>query len=236
MLQEINRAPQVQDRHDRGSGRVHLHPRALDHHAARDRHRHRGSPRRCAPRCARTPDVIMVGEMRDLETVDTSLKAAETGHLVFSSIHTADVISTLRRVFRSSRRKSTSRCAGDSQTTCGRSSRSASLPNKKQNGAGAGGRGAALHPLHPASASRTRKARSRSDYIDKGASDMTCRPSTSTCSTCCGANKISVETRHGAAASNPNRFRDQAGTRRRQLVHARTRSSGSGSASDESRF
>ena len=34
------------------------------------------------------PDVIMVGEMRDLETVDTSLKAAETGHLVFSTIHT----------------------------------------------------------------------------------------------------------------------------------------------------
>jgi len=44
------------------------------------------------------PDVIMVGEMRDLETVDTSLKAAETGHLVFSSIHTSDVASTINRV------------------------------------------------------------------------------------------------------------------------------------------
>ena len=44
------------------------------------------------------PDVIMVGEMRDLETVDTSLKAAETGHLVFSSIHTADVTSTIGRL------------------------------------------------------------------------------------------------------------------------------------------
>jgi len=44
------------------------------------------------------PDVIMVGEMRDLETVDTSLKAAETGHLVFSSIHTADVASTIGRL------------------------------------------------------------------------------------------------------------------------------------------
>jgi twitching motility protein PilT len=44
------------------------------------------------------PDVIMVGEMRDLETVDTSLKAAETGHLVFSSIHTSDVASTIHRV------------------------------------------------------------------------------------------------------------------------------------------
>src|SRR3990172_6243993 len=41
------------------------------------------------------PDVIMVGEMRDLATVDTSLKAAETGHLVFSTIHTSDVVSTI---------------------------------------------------------------------------------------------------------------------------------------------
>ncbi len=44
------------------------------------------------------PDVIMVGEMRDLETVDTSLKAAETGHLVFSTIHTSDVASTIGRL------------------------------------------------------------------------------------------------------------------------------------------
>ncbi len=44
------------------------------------------------------PDVIMVGEMRDLGTVDTSLKASETGHLVFSSIHTSDVVSTVNRV------------------------------------------------------------------------------------------------------------------------------------------
>jgi twitching motility protein PilT len=44
------------------------------------------------------PDVIMVGEMRDLETVDTSLKASETGHLVYSSIHTSDVVSTISRV------------------------------------------------------------------------------------------------------------------------------------------
>jgi twitching motility protein PilT len=44
------------------------------------------------------PDVIMVGEMRNLETVDTSLKAAETGHMVFSSIHTSDVASTINRL------------------------------------------------------------------------------------------------------------------------------------------
>ncbi len=44
------------------------------------------------------PDVIMVGEIRDKETVDTALKAAETGHAVFSSIHTSDVASSIRRI------------------------------------------------------------------------------------------------------------------------------------------
>jgi twitching motility protein PilT len=44
------------------------------------------------------PDVIMVGEMRDAETVDTALKAAETGHAVFSSIHTTDVMKTVSRL------------------------------------------------------------------------------------------------------------------------------------------
>jgi len=44
------------------------------------------------------PDCIMVGEMRDQVTVDTSLKAAETGHLVLSSIHTSDVQSTINRL------------------------------------------------------------------------------------------------------------------------------------------
>ncbi len=44
------------------------------------------------------PDVIMVGEMRDRETIDTALKAAETGHLVFSTLHTADSEKTITRI------------------------------------------------------------------------------------------------------------------------------------------
>ncbi len=44
------------------------------------------------------PDVIMVGELRDLETVDICLKAAETGHLVLSTIHTADAVRTVGRL------------------------------------------------------------------------------------------------------------------------------------------
>ena len=44
------------------------------------------------------PDVIMMGEVRDAATVDTALKASETGHAVFSSIHTSDVMTTVRRI------------------------------------------------------------------------------------------------------------------------------------------
>ena len=44
------------------------------------------------------PDVILVGEMRDKETVDTALKAAETGHLVLSSMHTMDSINAITRL------------------------------------------------------------------------------------------------------------------------------------------
>jgi len=44
------------------------------------------------------PDVIMVGEMRDLETIDSSVKAAETGHLVLSTLHTHNTASTVNRI------------------------------------------------------------------------------------------------------------------------------------------
>lgn len=44
------------------------------------------------------PDVIVVGEMRDLETIQTALTAAETGHLVMATIHTPDVIQTIDRI------------------------------------------------------------------------------------------------------------------------------------------
>jgi twitching motility protein PilT len=44
------------------------------------------------------PDVILVGEMRDLETIQTALLAAETGHLVFSTLHTTDASETVQRV------------------------------------------------------------------------------------------------------------------------------------------
>ena len=44
------------------------------------------------------PDVILIGEIRDMETLDTALKAADTGHLVFSTLHTTDATQTVSRV------------------------------------------------------------------------------------------------------------------------------------------
>ncbi|MGH7475761.1 MAG: type IV pilus twitching motility protein PilT [Longimicrobiales bacterium] len=44
------------------------------------------------------PDVVLVGEMRDTETIDTAMKAAETGHLVLSTLHTQNAVKTISRV------------------------------------------------------------------------------------------------------------------------------------------
>jgi twitching motility protein PilT len=44
------------------------------------------------------PDVILVGEMRDLDTIATALHAAETGHMVFSTLHTLDAVETVNRI------------------------------------------------------------------------------------------------------------------------------------------
>ncbi|MBE9080081.1 type IV pilus twitching motility protein PilT [Romeria aff. gracilis LEGE 07310] len=44
------------------------------------------------------PDIILVGEMRDRETIDTALKAAQTGHLVFGTLHTNSAVKTVERI------------------------------------------------------------------------------------------------------------------------------------------
>ncbi len=44
------------------------------------------------------PDVILIGEMRDVTTMDTAMKAAETGHLVFSTLHTTNSVQTISRI------------------------------------------------------------------------------------------------------------------------------------------
>jgi twitching motility protein PilT len=45
-----------------------------------------------------SPDVILIGEMRDVETMNVALAAAETGHLVFSTVHTCSAAETLDRI------------------------------------------------------------------------------------------------------------------------------------------
>jgi twitching motility protein PilT len=75
----------------------HSHKKAIIH----QRELHSDTPRfdlalRAALR--QSPDVILVGEMRDKETIEIVLEAAETGHLVFSTLHTIDASSTLERI------------------------------------------------------------------------------------------------------------------------------------------
>jgi len=76
---------------------THNHKRAIIH----QRELHSDMPRfdlalRAALR--QSPDVILVGEMRDKESVELVLEAAETGHLVFSTLHTVDAASTVERL------------------------------------------------------------------------------------------------------------------------------------------
>lgn len=47
------------------------------------------------------PDVIVVGEMRDLATIETAITLAETGHLVISTLHTNDTVQTVDRIIQS---------------------------------------------------------------------------------------------------------------------------------------
>jgi twitching motility protein PilT len=58
------------------------------------------------------PDIILVGEIRDLETMRTVMMAADTGHLVLSTLHTTDVVQTIQRISRSPP-TSTPRCGVD---------------------------------------------------------------------------------------------------------------------------
>ena len=44
------------------------------------------------------PDVVLIGEMRDLETIESALRIAETGHLTFGTLHTNSAISTINRI------------------------------------------------------------------------------------------------------------------------------------------
>jgi twitching motility protein PilT len=65
----------------------------------REVHRHTGSFARALRAALREdPDIVLVGEMRDLETVKIAIETAETGHLVFGTLHTSSAVSTVDRI------------------------------------------------------------------------------------------------------------------------------------------
>jgi twitching motility protein PilT len=68
---------------------VHQREVGLDTHSFRDGLRYM---------LRQDPDIILVGEIRDLETMSSALMAADTGHLVMSTLHTTDVVQTLQRI------------------------------------------------------------------------------------------------------------------------------------------
>ena len=69
------------------------------------------------------PDVVLVGEMRDFETIETALLAAETGHLVFSTLHTLDATETINRIIAVYPPHQQNRSASSWPRCCGRRSR-----------------------------------------------------------------------------------------------------------------
>ena len=99
MIDEINDDARGAHHDDRGPDRVP--PRAQE---VRSSTSASSAPTRRPSRAAlkaalrQDPDVILVGEMRDLETISTALTAAETGHLVFATLHTQDAPQTIDRI------------------------------------------------------------------------------------------------------------------------------------------
>lgn len=76
-----------------------LHPNKKSIIKQREVYRDTHSFAEALKRCLRQdPDVIVVGEMRDLETISTALTAAETGHLVLATLHTPDAPQTIERI------------------------------------------------------------------------------------------------------------------------------------------
>ena len=76
---------------------VHTNKQCLVNH--REVHRHTSSFKRALRAALREdPDIVLIGEMRDLETIEIAIETAETGHLVFGTLHTTTAASTVDRI------------------------------------------------------------------------------------------------------------------------------------------
>ena len=85
--------------HHRGSDRIRAHAQEVRGQSARVARRHaRASPTRLRAALRQDPDVVLIGEMRDLETIESALRIAETGHLTFGTLHTNSAASTINRI------------------------------------------------------------------------------------------------------------------------------------------
>ncbi len=137
---------------------------------------------RCALRSAlrQDPDVILVGEMRDYETIETALLAAETGHLVLSTLHTLDATETDQPHHRGLPAPPAEADPHPARGGAQGGHLAAPAAARRRPRPGAGGRGADRHRLHPrlhreqgedqaTSATRSRRA----------PASTACRPSTS---------------------------------------------------------
>ena len=98
MIDYINETPPGSHRHDRGPDRV-----PAPHKSCLVNQREVGGDTQAFARALRSvlrqdPDVVLVGEMRDLETIEAALTLAETGHLTFGTLHTSDAVQTINRI------------------------------------------------------------------------------------------------------------------------------------------
>ena len=127
------------------------------------------------------PDVIFIGEMRDQETVAAALSAAETGHLVLSTLHTVNATETVNRILDfyppdqhlQVRARWPRRCAGSSANVFSRAPRERDACPRSR---------CWSVPVGSSIASWSRRRPTRSRPSSRRAATTACRPSTSTCS------------------------------------------------------
>ena len=134
------------------------------------------------------PDVILVGEMRDFETIETALLAAETGHLVLSTLHTLDATETINRIIAVFPPHQQKQIRLQLAAVLKAVISQRLVPRADGQGRVPGRRGAHLDARSSATASSTRRRRTSSRAPSRPARPSTaCRPSTSRCSACCAA-------------------------------------------------
>ena len=113
------------------------------------------------------PDVIMIGEMRDAETVDTAIKAAETGHLLISTLHTPDAQSTILRIMAMFPPDEQEVVRIRLERVAARGDLAASAAARRRQGPRGGGRGARRDP-RGARHDRRREAHRRDPRLHRG--------------------------------------------------------------------